>query len=292
MRPIQEILGKKLLIIDGAMGTLLMQAGVRPEEGFDLQNLTNPDKVQAVHQAYVDAGANIIETNTFGANRIKLADYNASDKAKEINIAAVKIAKLAAGDKAYVCGSIGPLGKLLHPYGAVNFDDAYEAFAEQAKALSAGGADILCIETISDLQEMRAAIIAAKQNTKLPIISSMTYDENQRTVYGTPPEVHSVVAQALGADVISANCSTGPEGMLEVAKKFIATTALPIMVMPNAGMPVLENGEAIYRMKPEEFAKYAQKFAKIGVSIIGGCCGTNPDHIKAISSLSLSIPIG
>ncbi|MBU0573481.1 MAG: homocysteine S-methyltransferase family protein, partial [Candidatus Margulisbacteria bacterium] len=197
MRPIQEILGKKLLIIDGAMGTLLMQAGVRPEEGFDLQNLTNPDKVQAVHQAYVDAGANIIETNTFGANRIKLADYNASDKAKEINIAAVKIAKLAAGDKAYVCGSIGPLGKLLHPYGAVNFDEAYEAFAEQARALSAGGADILCIETISDLQEMRAAIIAAKQNTKLPIISSMTYDENQRTVYGTPPEVHSVVAQAL-----------------------------------------------------------------------------------------------
>ena len=270
--------------MDGAMGTLLMNAGVRPEEGFDLQVLKRPDLVRSIHRSYVDAGADIIETCTFGANRIKLADYLAQDKVSEINKKAVALAKEAAQGKAFVCGSIGPLGKFLRPMGEVSFDEAFKTFAEQAKAMEEAGADCVSIETISDLQEMRAAVIAVKQNTKLPIIASLTYDENSLTVFGTPPEVAVVVLESLGIDVISANCSTGPEGLLKIAKRYLAATRLPVMVMPNAGMPVIEGDCAVYKMTPQKFGAFAGKFAKLGVSIIGGCCGTTPQHIRAVKS--------
>jgi len=280
-RFLQE-LNKRILIIDGAMGTQLMAKGVRPEDCFDAQNLKNPDIVLSVHKSYIDAGADIIETNTFGANRIKLADYNLIDKVFEINVQAVKIAKAAAKDKAFVCGSIGPLGKMIDPLGEITFDQAYAAFAEQAKALQEGGADVVSIETMSDLQEMRAAVIAVKNETKLPIIASLTYDDGEKTIYGTPPEVAVVVLEALGIDVIAANCSTGPEGVLKVAKRYLAATKLPVMVMPNAGMPDLIDNKAVYKMTPKKFGEFAEKFAKLGVRIIGGCCGTTPEHIRAV----------
>ncbi|KAF0133732.1 MAG: 5-methyltetrahydrofolate--homocysteine methyltransferase [Candidatus Saganbacteria bacterium] len=273
-------LKEKNLVIDGAMGTLLMNAGVRPEEGFDLQVLKNPEIVKSIHKSYIDAGADIIETCTFGANRLKLADYNAQDKVKEININAVKIAREAG--HAFVCGSIGPLGKLLAPFGDVTFKEALEIFREQAMALEEGGTDCISIETISDLQEMRAAVIAVKQNTKLPIIASMTFDKNQKTIFGTPPEVVACVLESLGADVISANCSTGPEGLLKIAKRYINSTSLPVMVMPNAGMPVIEKNKAVYKMSPEKFGQFANQFLKLGVKIIGGCCGTTPEHIAQV----------
>jgi len=275
-------LNKRILVMDGAMGTQLMAAGVRPEDCFDAQNLKNPKLVVSIHKGYVDAGADIIETNTFGANRIKLVDYKLDKQVREINIEAAKLARKAIGDKGFVCGSIGPLGKMLDPLGEVSFDQAYEAFAEQAKALEEGGVDVFSIETISDLQEMRAAVIAAKNETKVPIISSLTYDEGEKTVYGTSPEVAVVVLEALGVDVIAANCSTGPEGMLKVAKRLLAATSVPVMVMPNAGMPELIEGRAVYKMTPVKFAEFAEKFAKLGVRIIGGCCGTGPEHIKEI----------
>ncbi|MBU0501683.1 MAG: homocysteine S-methyltransferase family protein [bacterium] len=276
-------LEKRILVMDGAMGTQLMNQGVRPEECFDAQNISNPERVEKVHQAYIDAGTDIIETNTFGANRIKLVDYKLDKKVAEINIAAAKIARKVAGAKRFVLGSMGPLGKLIDPLGEVTFDQAYEAFAEQAKALEEGGVDALIIETLSDLQEMRAGLIAAKTVTKLPVICSMTYDDGEKTIYGTSPEVAAVVLQALGADILSANCSTGPEGMLAVSKKLLAVSSVPIMVMPNAGMPELVNDKAIYKMTPKTFANFAKKFAKLGVRIIGGCCGTSPEHIGEVS---------
>ncbi|MFA4843493.1 MAG: homocysteine S-methyltransferase family protein [Candidatus Margulisiibacteriota bacterium] len=280
-----EVLHNRALVIDGAMGTQLMERGVRPEDCFDGQNLTRPEVVLEVHKAYVKAGADIVETNTFGANRIKLADYGLADKVKEINVAAAKLARQAIGEKGFVCGSIGPLGKMIDPLGKVTFDQAYAAFAEQAKALAEGGVDVVSIETVSDLQEMRAAVIAVKSETQLPIIASLTYDADEKTVYGTTPEVAVAVLEPLGIDVIAANCSTGPEGMLKVAKRYLAVTKLPVMVMPNAGMPELVGDQAVYKMTPEKFGAFAKKFAELGVKIIGGCCGTNPAHIKAIKSV-------
>ncbi|MBU1027043.1 MAG: homocysteine S-methyltransferase family protein [Candidatus Margulisbacteria bacterium] len=277
-----EELNKRILVMDGAMGTQLMERGVRPEDCFDAQNLKNSESVLSVHKAYVEAGADIIETNTFGANRIKLADYKLDNKVHEINVAAAKLARKAIGSKGFVCGSIGPLGKMIDPLGEVTFEQAYEAFAEQAKALADGGVDVICIETISDLQEMRAGVIAAKTATNLPVIASLTYDDGEKTIYGTPAEVAVVVLESLGVDVISANCSTGPEGMLKVARKLIANSQHSIMVMPNAGMPELVDNKAVYKMTPKKFGEFAAKFAKLGVKIIGGCCGTGPEHIGEV----------
>jgi 5-methyltetrahydrofolate--homocysteine methyltransferase len=284
MRSLKEALQQRILVMDGAMGTQLMEKGVRPEDCFDAQNLKNPKIVEAVHRAYVEAGADILETNTFGANRIKLLDYGLDKKVRDINIEAAQLARVAIGERGFVCGSIGPLGKMIDPLGEVTFDQAYEAFAEQAKALEEGGADCVSIETISDLQEMRAAVIAVKSETKLPIIASLTYDEGEKTVYGTTPEVAVAVLEPLGIDVIGANCSTGPEGMLKVSRKLIAVSSKPIMIMPNAGMPELIGNKAVYKMTPAKFGAFAKKFAEMGVSIIGGCCGTGPEHIHAIKS--------
>ncbi|MBI5699001.1 homocysteine S-methyltransferase family protein [Candidatus Saganbacteria bacterium] len=282
MRNFKETIGRKILVMDGAMGTELMERGVRPEDCFDAQNLKKPEIVLAVHKAYVQAGADIIETNTFGANRIKLADYQLDKKVREVNLEAAKLARKAIGENGFVCGSIGPLGKMLDPLGEITFDQAAEVFAEQAKALEEGGADCVSIETISDLQEMRAAVIAVKSNTKLPVIASLTYDEGEKTVYGTTPEVAVAVLEPLGVDVIAANCSTGPEGMLKVAKRLLAVSRVPVMVMPNAGMPELIGNRAVYQMTPEKFGAFAKKFAEMGVAIVGGCCGTGPEHIRAI----------
>jgi 5-methyltetrahydrofolate--homocysteine methyltransferase len=284
-------LNKRILVMDGAMGTQLMGRGVRPEECFDAQNFSKPKVVESIHKDYVKAGADIIETNTFGANRIKLADYKLERKVPEINIAAAKIARKAIGDNGYVCGSIGPLGKMLDPLGEVAFDQAYEAFAEQAKALEEGGVDVIAVETLSDLQEMRAAVIAVKNETKLPVIASLTYDDGEKTVYGTSPDVAVVVLEAIGADIIAANCSTGPDGMLRVAKILVEKSRLPVMVMPNAGMPELIDDRAVYKMTPKQFGEHAAKFAKLGVSIIGGCCGTGPLHIEAVKKQVSKIPL-
>ncbi|MFA4906030.1 MAG: homocysteine S-methyltransferase family protein [Candidatus Margulisiibacteriota bacterium] len=290
MRNIKETIGQKILVMDGAMGTQLMERGVRPEDCFDAQNLKKPEIVLAVHKAYKEAGADIIETNTFGANRIKLADYGLDKKVREVNLEAAKLARKAIGESGFVCGSIGPLGKMLDPLGEITFDQAVEVFAEQAKALEEGGADCVSIETISDLQEMRAAVIAVKSNTKLPVIASLTYDEGEKTIYGTTPEVAAAVLEPLGIDVIAANCSTGPEGMLKVAKRLLAVSRKPIMVMPNAGMPELIGNRAVYKMTPEKFGAFAKKFAEMGVAVIGGCCGTTPDHIRQLRNLKKSEP--
>ncbi|MFA4858533.1 MAG: homocysteine S-methyltransferase family protein [Candidatus Margulisiibacteriota bacterium] len=298
-----NLVRQKILVIDGAMGTTVMQAGVSLEQGFEGLNFLHPDLIVSIHRGYVEAGANLIETNTFGGNRIKLAEYGAGDKVKAVNARAVELArqaiaaaraevKAAAGAAAslvqpdiFVAGSIGPLGKLLQPMGEMTFDEAYAVFAEQARALKDGGADILCIETISDLQEMRAALLAAKDNTNLPVICSLTYDENGKTVTGTTPEAAVYLLERLGADVIAANCSTGPAQMEKLTQQLVGCASVPVMIMPNAGSPELIDGSAVYKMTPEKFAGFAEKILRQGAAIIGGCCGTTKEHICAVRNL-------
>lgn len=273
------ILKNKVLVLDGAMGTSLQKLGFEkccPEE----LNLTNPKIIEKIHKSYVDAGSDIIITNTFGANRSKLKQYKLDNKIREINEAAVDIAKKAAGKKALVAGDIGPLDKYIEPLDELSFDEAHEIFAEQVKALNK--ADLLIIETVSDVKILKAAIIAAKENSDLPIIANMTFEKG-RTVTGTDVETFAAIAESLGADVIGANCSESVEGHYDIAKKLAKNTNLPIAIQPNAGLPEIINGKAVFSETPEKFKEYSEKFYEAGVNIIGGCCGTTPEHIKAIS---------
>jgi 5-methyltetrahydrofolate--homocysteine methyltransferase len=277
------------LVFDGAMGTLLLDKGIKPGACLEELNLTDALVIRKVHEAYVNAGADIIETNCFGGNRIKLSESALESKVVAINSKGVEIAREAAGSKALVAGNIGPTGKLLKPMGELTFDEAYDAFAQQAKIFKEAGADLISIETMTDIQELRAAVMAVKENTDLPVIASMTFEDNGVTITGTPPEVFVLVAEAVGADVIGANCSNGPKVLIPVMEKIARHSSKPIFVAPNAGFPRLVNGRAVYDMTPEVFADYAEKFLKMGVNIIGGCCGTAPEHIRKVREIVNSV---
>lgn len=274
---------ERVLVLDGAMGTMLQARGLKPGECPELLNLTKPEAVQAVHQAYVEAGASIIQTNTFGGNRYKLGEYGLAGQVKEINQAAVRLAREVAGDRALVAVSIGPTGLLSEPYGKATFDHFYAAFAEQARAAEEAGADLISLETMSDLQEIRAALIAVKENTSRPVLAQMTFEPNGRTMMGTDPTTAAVVLEALGADAVGANCSGGPAELLSVLQEMAQVTSLPLVVQPNAGLPRLVDGRTVFEQTPETMAAYAVKLLEAGAWIIGGCCGTTPEHIQAIS---------
>lgn len=269
-------------IFDGAMGTMFQQLGLLPT-GYcpEMLNIDNPDAVTSVHKQYVDAGSTVIETNTFGASPLKLAHYGLSDRAREINIAAVKAAK-AAGKNIKVAGSMGPTGRFIKPVGDLDFEDAYENYKVQAAALADGGADYILIETSIDLQEMRAALLAAKEVTNLPVICQQSFSEDGRTVTGTDPQTFAITVDAMGADIIGVNCSLGPEQLLPVVKAISENTEKPISVQPNAGMPQLVNGKTTFPMGPEDFGEWAPKLLQAGATYLGGCCGTTPAHIAAI----------
>ena len=269
-------------IFDGAMGTMFQQLGLLPT-GYcpEMLNIDNPDAVTSVHKQYVDAGSTVIETNTFGASPLKLAHYGLSDRAREINIAAVKAAK-AAGNNIKVAGSMGPTGRFIKPVGDLDFEDAYENYKVQATALADGGADYILIETSIDLQEMRAALLAAKEVTNLPVICQQSFSEDGRTVTGTDPQTFAITVDAMGADIIGVNCSLGPEQLLPVVKAISENTEKPISVQPNAGMPQLVNGKTTFPMGPEDFGEWAPKLLQAGATYLGGCCGTTPAHIAAI----------
>lgn len=271
-------------IFDGAMGTILQAQGIlKPDVCPELLNIENAATIIKVHQQYIDAGANIIETNTFGASSIKLTDFHLESKASEINIAGVKNAKVAMSGRGKVAGSMGPTGKFISPLGDISFEEVYEAYKEQAKALADGGADYILIETCIDLQEMRAALLAAKEAApQLPIICQMSYSDEGRTVTGTDPQTAAITLEAMGADIIGANCSTGPEELLPIVKILADNCSCPISVQPNAGMPHLVNGKTIFPMTPADMGKWAPKLIAAGATYIGGCCGTTPEHIKAI----------
>ena len=269
-------------IFDGAMGTMLQNAGMKTGDCPEYLNITNPKMVQDVHRAYFEAGSDIIETNTFGASRIKLAEYNLSDKVAEINTAAVQNVKIATDGKVKVAGSMGPTGGFIKPLGELDFDEIYQNYYEQAKALASAGADYILIETCIEIQEMRAALLAAKDACDLPVICQLSFSEDGRTVTGTDPQSAAIILSAMGADVIGANCSLGPEQLVPIVKELAENCSCPISIQPNAGMPHLVDGKTVFPMTPEDFGKWAPELVKAGATFIGGCCGTTPAHIKAI----------
>ena len=269
-------------IFDGAMGTMLQAGGLKAGACPELMNVTSPDVVKKIHRAYIDAGATIVETNTFGASRIKLAHYDLADKVRELNAAAVKIAKSAGNAK--VAGSIGPTGKFIAPLGDLEFDDAYEIFREQAQALAEAGADFLIVETCIDIQEMRAALLAAKDVCNLPVICQLSYSEDGRTVTGTDPQSAAVILEAMGASIIGVNCSLGPAQLVPVVKILSANCRVPVSVQPNAGMPYLENGATKFPMDAKTFGSWGKALVEAGATYLGGCCGTTPDHIRELAA--------
>jgi homocysteine S-methyltransferase len=284
MTKFMEALEQRVLVCDGAMGTMLYSRGVFINKSFDAMNLTQAHLVEDVHHEYVRAGADIIETNTFGANRIKLASFGLGDKLHEINAEGARIARRAAGDRAYVAGSIGPLGIRIEPWGKTGIDEAKAYFREQAEGLFAGGVDLFILETFRDLNEIGAAIDAVRSVCDLPIIAQMTTEEDGNTLDGTPPERFAPELEKRGATIIGVNCAVGPAPMLETIERMQAVTTVRLSAQPNAGKPRDVEGRNIYLCSPEYMASYARRFILHNVRVVGGCCGTTPEHIRQIKA--------
>ena len=281
--PFLKRLEQGVVLADGAMGTLLYDRGITFDRSFDLLNLQEPALVQSIHRDYIRAGAELIETNTFGASRIRLAAHGESQDARRVNRAGAQLARNAreeVGEAVFVAGAIGPLGKPVAPLGTITKDEALEAYVEQVEGLVEGGVDLLIIETQTDLEEMKLAIQAVRQVTDLPLVAEMTFTEDERTLYGAYPEDVVRATQSLGVNVLGANCSVGPQKLLEIVQRLRRRTQLPISVMPNAGMPRFVSGRFLYLASPDYFADYAVRFKAAGANLIGGCCGTTPAHIR------------
>ena len=272
---------KNIALADGAMGTMLQKMGLKPGESPDSWSIKNPDAILAVHRGYVEAGAQMLTSCTFGANRIKLAHYGLSKEVSALNHAAVKIARASGGDRVKVGGNLGPTGKLIRPLGELSFEEAFDVYAEQVTALTEAGVDYFIIQTMIDIQEMRAAVLAVKQYGRAPVVCQMTFEASGRTVTGTDPTTAAITLASLGADMLGANCSLGPEQLLPIVEKMVAATELPVTLRPNAGMPALQDGKTVFPLNPEQFAKWIPRIVETGVTTIGGCCGTTPEHIAA-----------
>ncbi len=280
---IKNLLTERPILIDGAWGTELQKQGLKPGESPEALNLDNPEIVETVAKAYVEAGSRIIITNTFGGTCFTLERHGLADKVAEVNKAGAEISRRAAGDKALVFASVGPTGKMLM-MGDVTEDELFDAFSEQAKALATGGADGLVIETMSDLEEAKIALKACK-GTGLPVVVSMVYDAGadlDRTMMGVTVEQATQELSEAGADVIGSNCGQGIEGFVKLCATMKAKTNLPIWIKGNAGLPEMVDGQAIYKTTADEFASFAQPLMDSGADFIGGCCGTSPDFIKAL----------
>src|ERR687894_1563712 len=269
-------------VFDGAMGTQLYAKGVYINRSYDELNLTHPDLVREVHQEYVRAGAEVIETNTFGASAHKLQQYGLEGSLRLINIAAARLAREAAGERAFVAGAVGPLGLRIEPYGPTSFEEAKEMFKEQVAALLEGGVDLFVLETFSDISEIRQALNAVRELCDLPIIAQMTILSDGNTSYGTTPEVFTTRLDECGADVIGLNCGGGPADVLTAIEKMRAVTGKKLSAQPNAGLPRDVQGRQFYMCSPEYMAKFAKRLIQSGVKFVGGCCGTTPAHIKLI----------
>lgn len=279
-------LKRGVIICDGAMGTYLNQKGVSYDRSFDELNLSRPELINQIHLEYIEAGAEIIETNTFGANSVRLSSYGLEEKVREINIKAVKTAREArdiSGKDVLIAGSMGPLGKQLEPYGKIKKEAARDIFREQIESLLEGGIDLFMIETIANLEEMELAVGIIKKTCDLPIVAQMTFTAEGMTLLGNRPEDVASHLVPLGVDVIGANCSVGPQMMLEVIQILCEFGTTYVSAQPNAGLPRLYNGRFVYFSSPDYLAEYARKFIRAGATIVGGCCGTTPDHIAAIA---------
>ena len=291
---IKDRLGKELLFFDGGMGTLLQERGLGPGELPETWNLSRPDTIREIHRAYIEAGSDIVLTNTFGANALKFHDDSCSlETIIKKGVENVKSAVEEAGDgrSVYTALDIGPTGKLLKPMGDLAFETAYEAFREVMVWGEQAGADLIHIETMSDTCELKAAVLAAKENTSLPVFATAIFDERGKLLTGA--DVPSVVAllEGLRADAIGINCGMGPEQMIPVLEQFLKYSSLPIIVKPNAGLPKQRDGQTYYDVDPDQFAELMEKITQMGAAVIGGCCGTTPDHIRRMKELCEDIPV-
>ncbi|MBN1435899.1 MAG: homocysteine S-methyltransferase family protein [Sedimentisphaerales bacterium] len=277
---------QKFLISDGGWGTEFAKLGLPPGEAPEHWNIERPKDVQSIAQAYVNAGSDIIITNSFGGNTFKLKKSHILDQAEEINRLAAQISKNAAADKALVFASIGPTGEFMEPLGTVSEAEMIAAFVPQIKGFVAGGADGIVIETFTDLAEAKAALKAAKDNCDLPVVVSLTFDKGARgyaTMMGITPAQAAQEFTAAGADSVGSNCGAGIENMIEVAKLMSPATDLPLWFKANAGLPELIDGQTVFRQTPEVMVSHLNELLDAGANIIGGCCGTSPDHIRAIA---------
>jgi 5-methyltetrahydrofolate--homocysteine methyltransferase len=285
---ILDLLQKRIVLFDGGFGTMLISMGLDKGKASESWNFEHPEKVKQIHKAYFDAGSDVVITNTFGATKIKLSAKGLNDKADEINKVAAKLALEVCPEDGYVAGDIGPTGKFLKPMGEYTYDQFYQNFYQQAKALAQGGADSIIIETMYSLNEAKAAVKAAKDATELPIFATMTFNKTKKGFFTLMGENVGLCLQELekaGASVVGANCTLVIDEMVELAPILRKATALPILVQPNAGKPILREGETSYVTAPDDFAASVPLLIDAGINAIGGCCGTNPSFIKLIAPL-------
>jgi methionine synthase / methylenetetrahydrofolate reductase(NADPH) len=278
-----------IFVFDGAMGTRLYDKGIYINRSYDELNLTAPDLVREVHEEYVKAGADVIETNTFGATRHKLQPYGLETKLREINISAARLANEAAGERVFVAGAIGPLGLRVEPFGPTSLDEAKELYREQVEALLEGGVDLFILETFSELPVIEQAIKAVRELCDLPIVAQMTIQADLKTTFGTSTDILTSQLDEFGADIIGLNCGMGPTHVLSALEKMREVTDKPLSAQPNAGLPRDVQGRQFYMGSPEYMATFARRFVQAGAKFVGGCCGTTPTHIKLISDAIRSI---
>lgn len=282
--PFEEYLRDNLVLMDGAMGSLIYERGVFIDKCYDELNLSRPDLIRSIHQDYVRSGARVIETNTYGANRFKLRSHNLYGHIGEINYTGAQLAREAAEGQAYVAGSMGPCGVELEPWGDTTLEEIAEAYTEQALALEKGGVDLFVLETFQDIRELQQAVRSIRQVSNLPVVAMMTVAEDGKTRYGVDLEDITCRLLETGATVIGLNCTVGPKPMLDFVEVMIRLSDRPICVMPNAGRPQYTDGRMIYLSTPEYFAVYTKRFIEKGVRMLGGCCGTTPDHISKMAN--------
>lgn len=285
MHAILELAKKKTVIFDGAMGTMLMAAGLKAGESPELWNIENPSLVAEIHRQYYEAGSDAVHTNTFGGNAVKLADRGLAEKTEKINVEAARLAREACPAGKFVAGDIGPTGKLLKPLGDLVIEEAEEAFFRQAQALIHGGVDLISIETMFSLEEALAALRAAKRLGDVLVIAALTFNRTKKGFFTMMGEgVRQAVSafEEAGADVIASNCSLGSKDMIDLTKELRAATRRPILVQPNAGKPETQKGVTFYRQTPAEFAEDGKEIRNSGADMIGGCCGTDPEFIRSL----------
>ncbi len=285
MTNFHRALADRVLVLDGAMGTLLQERGLPPGGCPEAMNRVAADAVSGIHAEYAKAGADILVANSFGGNRVKLANYGLDDAVDELNRRAVELARQAGHAGTFVGGAVGPTGRFVEPVGDAGFDEMIDIFAEQISSLAGAGADLISFETFLDIRELRAGIIACRDVCDLPIIAQMTFNDAGRTALGTPPAAAAVTLDALGADVIGSNCGLGIDGLHDVLAEMRQVTPRPLIAQANAGLPAFKDGQTIFPGTPEELAAYHERLVALGVRVIGGCCGMTPKHIRALRAV-------